>query len=242
MDFRKISNLFVNCVVFSLHDSGINVLLSKRDLKMYDDKYPDIDDWILVGDRVLKTERLDKSAERIFTETTGLTNSFKTQFRVFGNPERVKGDKDILWLNSKGIDTRIFSVVYYFVIPELHLDQEYVGLKWFPITELPKLGFDHNLIVTRCFGNLKERVLNEPVIFEFLNDKFTLNELHFAYESVLETKIDNRNFRKKALNNTYIIPIDETRRTKNSKKPSKLYVFSRDIYDKIVPQDHIINV
>ena len=217
-------------------------MLSKRELRMYDKKYPDINDWVLLGDRILKTERLDESAERIISKGTGLTNVYKKQFRTFGNPERIKDEKDLLWLHSKGIETRIFSVVYYFVIPEIKKNDTGQMFQWFSINDLPQLGFDHTLIIKRCFKDLKRRVLNEPVIFEFLNDKFTLNELHFAYESILETEIDNRNFRKKALSNSYIVPLDEKKRTKNSKKPSKLYLFSKDIYDKIVPKDHIINI
>ncbi len=242
MDFRKIPNIYINCVVFGLLESGVNVLLSKRELHMYDKKYSDINDWVLLGDLVLKSEQLDESADRVFRDYTTLSNVYKKQFRTFGNPERVKDEKDLLWLKSKGIDTRIFSVIYYFLIPSSKIKVTDSEMRWFPIDQLPQLGFDHELVIKRSFDDLQRKVLNEPAIFEFLEDKFTLNELHFAYESVLGIEIDNRNFRKKALNKTYIISLDEKKVTGNSKKPSNLYMFSKDIYDKIAPQNHIINI
>jgi len=75
-----------------------------------------------------------------------------------------------------------------------------------------------------------------------LEDKFTLNELQFAYESVLDIEIDNRNFRKKAISKTYIVPLDEKRVGPESKKPANLYMFSKDIYEKTANRNHIINI
>jgi len=84
-------------------------------------------------------------------------------------------------------------------------------------------------------------MLNEPLIFELLPDKFTLNELQFAYESVYETEVDNRNFRKKAIGKTYIVALDE-KRTGNSKKPASLYMFSKDIYEKMGTVNSMFNI
>jgi len=53
--------------------------------------------------------------------------------------------------------------------------------------------------------------------------------------------LDNRNFRKKVLKKIYIVPLNETKKG-TAKKPSKLYVFSRDVYDKVAVKDFIVNV
>ncbi|MRT94502.1 NUDIX hydrolase [Ancylomarina sp. 16SWW S1-10-2] len=241
MDFRKISNISVDCVVFGFDNANINILLSNRKLKMHDLRYSDIDDWVLTGDHVFKSERLDESATRIFKGLTGLDDVYKKQFRTFGNPDRIKNEKDSLWLKSSGVDPRVMSVAYYFLLPSEIVDLRDENIKWFPIRELPQLGFDHHEIIACALEDLKQKVMSEPVIFEFLPDKFTLNELQLAYESVLNIEIDNRNFRKKAISKTYIVPLEE-KRVGISKKPARLFMFSRDIYEKTCSRNHIINI
>lgn len=241
MDFRKIANISVDCVVFGFNLKGIHILLSKRTLHMHDDKYPVIDDWVLTGDYVFKSERLDESAARIFKRLTGLEDVYKKQFRTFGNPERIKNEKDLLWLKSHGSNPRVMSVAYYFLLPTPSVTLQDENIQWFPIKNLPQLGFDHSEIVMRAFEDLKQKVMSEPLIFEFLSDKFTLNELQLAYESLLDIEIDNRNFRKKAISKTYIVPLNE-KRVGVSKRPANLYMFSKDIYQKTGNKNYIINI
>lgn len=232
MDFRHISNITVDCVIFGFDTNGISVLLKRRRLQMFDDKYPVIDDQVLPGGHILRSERLDEAAERVFTMHTGIANIYKKQFRTFGNPERIKNRKDLLWLKSKGQHSRTVSVAYYFLIhtEKLKLDNE--NIQWFNINELPALGFDHQEIIDKAYSNLKDKAVTSPLIFQFLHDKFTLNELQFAYESLYNIDIDNRNFRKKAISKPYIIALEEKQSTANSKKPAKLYMFSKDVYKK----------
>ncbi len=241
MDFRKIPNISVDCVILGFNSMNIDILLSRRMLFMFDEKYPDIDDWILCGSQVFKSEKLDESAIRIFKELTGLDYAFKKQFRTFGNPGRIKDDKDLLWLKSQGTNPRTMSVAYYFLLPTERITLKSGNTQWFPLNDLPQLGFDHKQIIEHACTDLKQKVMVEPLIFDLLPDRFTLNELHVAYEAVLKVEIDNRNFRKKAISKTYIVPLDE-KRTGASKKPSKLFMFSRDIYNRTNKQTHLISM
>ena len=241
MDFRKFPNISVDCVVFGLDATGIKMLLTKRTLHMHDDKYPEVDDWVLRGNHVFKSERLDQTATRIFKCLTGLEGVYMKQFRTFGNPERIKGDKDLLWVKSRGGESRTMSVAYYFILPTDKVKLKEGCTQWFPIKDLPSLGFDHLEIITRAMADIRRKIMSEPLIFEFLHDKFTLNELQHAYESVLDIEIDNRNFRKKALSKTYIVALDE-KRIGTSKKPANLYMFSKDIYKKTSSKQNIVNV
>lgn len=208
---------------------------------MFDEQHPVVDDWILTGDHVFKSENLDKSALRIFNKATGLDNAFKNQFRTFGNPERIKNEKDLLWIKSKGGNPHTMSVAYYFLLPSDRISLNNKNTSWFHIKELPSLGFDHKQIIEYALSDLKQKVLVEPMIFELLPDKFTLNQLQAAYETVLDKNIDNRNFRKKAVSKTYIVPLDE-KQTGASKKPANLYMFSRDIYNRTSKPNQIINI
>lgn len=241
MDFRKISNISVDCVILGFNTVNIDILLSQRKLHMFDEKYPDIDDWILTGSPVFKSEKLDDAAIRIFKELTGLDDAYKKQFRTFGNPKRIKNDKDLLWLKSQGVNPHTMSVAYYFLLPTERMTLKSENTQWFPLKDLPLLGFDHKHIIDHACTDLKQKALVQPLIFELLPDKFTLNELQLAYKSVLDIEIDNRNFRKKAISKTYIVPLDE-KRTGASKRPASLYMFSRDIYDRTSKQTHLISI
>ncbi len=240
MDFRKYPNISVDCVVFGFDSSNIKVLLMKRKLHMHDNKHPIIDDWVLTGQHVFKSETLDKSATRIFKDFTNLDNVYKKQFRTFGNPERIKNEKDLLWVNSRGTNPRTMSVVYYFLLPHKLVPTKNTDLQWFAINKLPLLGFDHKEIIIEAYKELRKRIMTEPLIFELLPDKFTLNELQVAYEAILNIEIDNRNFRKKAISKKYIVPLDE-KRVGASKKPANLFMFSKDVYEKTANKNYIIN-
>ena len=241
MDFRKIANIAVDCVILRLDSGTVNILLTRRFLNMYNDRYPIIDDWVLTGNHINRSERLDEAASRIFKEFTGFDHSYMEQFLTFGNPKRIKNEKDLLWTKSRGTDPRSISVAYYFLLQYDKNIVESCNIKWFSIDNLPELGFDHKQIISRAYDNLKLKVMSEPVIFNFLPDKFTLNELQLVYESVLNIKIDNRNFRKKAASKAYIVPLDE-KRVGESKKPAKLYMFSRDVCDRTSAKNYVINI
>jgi hypothetical protein len=69
MDFRKINNLSVDCVIFGLGQISLNVLLEKRSLNLFNENYPVIDDWILPGENVFKVITWD-SRQMFLKEVT----------------------------------------------------------------------------------------------------------------------------------------------------------------------------
>ena len=78
MDFRKINNLAVDCVIFGLGTDNLYVLLKKRSLNLFNENYPVIEDWILPGENVFKSNNLGQSAEKILKDIQkvyDLTNS-----------------------------------------------------------------------------------------------------------------------------------------------------------------------
>ncbi|GAF03947.1 NUDIX hydrolase [Saccharicrinis fermentans] len=208
---------------------------------MFNDNYPVVDDWVVTGHHIFKSETLDEAADRIFSEISGFNDVYKIQFRTYGNPSRIQSDKDLLWVRSRGGNPRTMTVAYYFLIPMDRFELKQNTLKWFSIKSLPKLGFDHRQLIEDAYSDLQQKVMVEPVIFDLLREKFTLNELQVAFELVLNIKIDNRNFRKKALSKSYIVPLEE-KRLGVSKKPAKLYMFSKDVYDKLSGEGYIINI
>ena len=93
----------------------------------------------------------------------------------------------------------------------------------------------------KALEDLKSKCLSEPIIFELLPDRFTINEIQDVYQSILSVKLDNRNFRRKLISKKYIIALDE-KQVGVSKRPSQLYMFSKDIYEKLAQNNYLINI
>jgi len=245
MKFEKIPNLSVDCVVFGYDTKtkALNVLLMKRYLESETGSNILVDDYVLTGYHVCKNETLDNTATRVLKELTGLTNLYKKQFKAFGDPDRLTSEKDLIWIKKENFNSRTITIAYYFLLDteDVDLKNNAYQEKWFPINDLPEIGFDHKKIVLEAYDDLKIKCLSEPVIFELLPDKFTINEVHEVYQSILGIQIDNRNFRRKVINKKYIIALDE-KKIGTSKKPAQLYMFSKDIYKKVFQKNYLISI
>jgi hypothetical protein len=245
MEIKKISNLSVDCVVFGYDTDtkSLNVLLIKRYLESKSGDEVLVDDYVLTGYHVFENETLDDSASRVLEELTGLTNIYKKQFKAFGDPNRLSGPKDLIWIKNEDFNLRTVTIAYYFLLKteEVDLKKNISKAKWFSINELPELGFDHEQIILEAYEDLKIKCLQDPIIFELLPDKFTINDVQDAYQSILGIEIDNRNFRRKLINKKYIVSLDE-KQVGVSKKPAQLYMFSKDIYDKMFQKNYLISI
>ncbi|WP_405567239.1 NrtR DNA-binding winged helix domain-containing protein [Polaribacter sp. Asnod6-C07] len=245
MKNNLIQNLSVDCVVFGFdtNTKSLNVLLIKRFLADEKTNSPLVDDYVLTGYHVYENESLDDSATRVLKELTGLTGQYKKQFKAFGDPDRLNNEKDLIWVENQKFNVRTVTIAYYFLLKTEDVDvtNNTYQAKWHPINQLPKIGFDHKQIILEAYEDLKTKCLSEPIIFELLPDKFTINDVQDLYESILNIEIDNRNFRRKVINKKYIIPLDE-KQVGVSKRPAQLYMFSKDIYQKIYQKSYLINI
>ncbi|WP_339661747.1 NUDIX domain-containing protein [uncultured Polaribacter sp.] len=245
MEIKKIPNLSVDCVIFGYDTDtkSLNVLLIKRYLESKSADQVLVDDYVLTGYHVYESETLDAAAARVLKELTGLTNLYKKQFKAFGDPNRLMDEKDLLWIQNEKFNLRTITIAYYFLLKteDVSLTNNKYHAKWFSMNELPKLGFDHHQIIVEAYEDLKIKCLQDPIIFELLPDKFTINEVQDVYQSILGIEIDNRNFRRKLINKKYIVPLDE-KQIGVSKKPAQLYMFSKDIYTKMFQKNYLISI
>jgi hypothetical protein len=228
-----IPNLSVDCVVFGFDYKKLNVLLTKRELR---DPLTDemlFTDYTVQGHHVLVGENLDEAATRVLKDKTGLNNIYLEQFYTFGSTKRMKGQRDQLWVSRMFpmISKHVISVGYYSLVDSLTVmpDPEHHETVWFPVDELPELGFDHEEIIQKALECLRIKLSREPIGFELLPEKFTLTQLQKLYEAILGTKMDRRNFRKKVAQMKYLIPLDE-KQTGVAHKPAQVYIFSKDVY------------
>ena len=245
MEITKIPNLSVDCVVFGYDTDtkSLNVLLIKRYLESKSGDEVLVDDYVLTGYHVYENETLDESASRVLEELTGLTNIYKKQFKAFGDPDRLLNPKDLIWIQNENFNLRTITIAYYFLLKteDVTLKNNSYKPKWFSINALPELGFDHQQIILEAYEDLKIKCLQDPIIFELLPDKFTINDVQDAYQSILGIEIDNRNFRRKLINKKYIVSLDE-KQVGVSKKPAQLYMFSKDIYNKMFQKNYLISI
>jgi hypothetical protein len=118
---------------------------------------------------------------------------------------------------------------------ETELSKAY-NARWHNLNEIPDLIFDHNEIIDEGLSALRKEFLTEPLCFELLPGKFTMNQLQHLSESILGFTLDNRNFRKRINRLEYIIPLNE-HQTGVSHKPARYYTFDSGKFE-IIKRAH----
>lgn len=104
---------------------------------------------------------------------------------------------------------RVVTVCFYALVkPENHpviAKKHASDVRWFPVDELPALAFDHDELAKDALAQLRQNLESRLQFGELLPEKFTLKELQALYESILDQKLDRRNFRKRILQTGFII-------------------------------------
>ncbi len=230
-----INNISVDCVIFGFHNNTLNVLLTERTLNDRNNGELLFRDYSLQGHHVQVGEDIYDAAVRVLKDKAGLTDIYLKQFYTFGETNRLKSVRDQLWIkfNYPSVSDHVITVCYYSLVDssKTRPDKEHGNTSWFPINGLPELAFDHERILLLALHYLREEIKREPIAFELLPEKFTLTQLQSLYEVILNTKLDKRNFRKKITQAKYIIPLDEKKKG-TAHKPAKIFIFSRDVYEK----------
>ena len=179
------------------------------------------------------------------TEDQGQQAEPSTLAPASGDPGRLMRPRDQEWIKSRGfqIDNRTITIVYFSLVDthKIILSKTNRKAAWFPIHNLPEIGFDHAELIVKTLERLKVKALLEPIVFELLPEKFTISQLQKLYEAVLDTTYDRRNFRKKLLQMRYIIPLNEKQKGV-AHKPAQLFFFSREVYEKTRKEKFVISL
>jgi len=216
----------VDCVVFGFHNNRLKVLLIEQEnvSKNNNRRYA------LPGDLVLPEEHIDHAAERVLFELTNLKGIYLEQFHTFGNPNRIKKEDDLEWLNiiRKNPDARVITIAYYALVkmedytpsPSSYAEKA----EWKDVLEIPELAFDHNKILRKALKKLRKEVSNHAVGFELLPEKFTLGQLQQLYEVILDMQLDKRNFRKAIKKMDSVLALEEKQKGVLH-KPAQLFTY-----------------
>jgi 8-oxo-dGTP diphosphatase len=211
----------VDCVVFGFSvDAALKVLLIRRKLPPYEG------DWALPGGFVQMEESVDAAAARELQEETGVSDVFLEQLYTFGALGRDPRDRTI-------------SVAYYALINlsehPIQAATDASDAKWFELSDLPSLGFDHEEILEVAIARLRAKIRYEPIGFELLPKAFTLSQLQRLYEQILNRPLDKRNFRKKLLKMDLLIDTGQ-RETGVAHRAAQLYRFDLEKYQALKQQ------
>jgi len=206
-----------DCVIFGFDDGELKILLIERGIEPYLGK------WALPGGFIDMDENAESCARRKLVQETGLKNIYMEQLYTFSAVNR-----DPRY--------RVVSIAYYALVKlsDYHAQAgtDATRIEWFSISDVPELAFDHTDILQKAKERLKGKIKYQPIGFELLPEKFTMPELHHLYETVLQTKLDDRNFRKKMLGYNLLIDLKELQRGARNRAP-KLYSFDKTRYEEL---------
>ncbi len=172
----------VDVVIFTIENNSLKILLIKRS------NQPFANTPSLPGGFLHKGESTLDAAERILTTKAGVKNVYLEQLYTFDKVDR----------DPRG---QILSVTYFALVPKGDIkivesentEKPYLA----DANSLPKLGFDHNDIVSYAIERLQAKIEYTNIIYSLLPKKFSLTELQTIYEIIIGKNIDKRNFRKK---------------------------------------------
>ncbi|MCD7977441.1 MAG: NUDIX domain-containing protein [Tannerellaceae bacterium] len=207
----------LDCVIFSFHDGNLKILLNR---------FRDYSKWMLPGGFVHKEESVDEAAARTLTSRTGIRDIYLRQFYLFGDRDRInieenralllfKAEAEMEQISSIGEEwflQRFVSVGYFAFVEfdKIHIStnpQE--ETQWFDLHEVPVLYADHNKIIEKAITTIRGQLNSIPIGYELLPEKFTLTQLRIIYETILDKKLDRRNFQRKILSTGLVYKRDE---------------------------------
>jgi 8-oxo-dGTP diphosphatase len=184
----------VECCVFGFQENELKILLVKRSIEPFKNH------WMLPGGVMREGRTLTESVNDVLENLTGIKEISLEQVASYSEVNRhpVK---------------RVVSVSFYALVqPENYpvIPKNYISdINWYGIDNLPKLGFDHELLLADALNKLRVNLKDHLVFGELLPNLFTLTELQELFENILQEKLDRRNFRKKILQMDLLEPTNE---------------------------------
>jgi 8-oxo-dGTP diphosphatase len=207
MNLRLNFAVAVDVVVFTIEKGELAVLLVRRGIA------PDAGSWALPGGFVLPDEALEAAARRELVEETGVADLYMEQLYTFGDVGR----------DERG---RVISVTYLALMrsdaQKLAAGTDADESRWFSISELPKLAFDHAGIVQLARERMASKVRYSSIALQLMPGEFTFAELQDAYEILTGHQIDKRNFRKQIAGQDMVVETGKMRQA-GAHRPAALY-------------------
>ena len=205
-----------DCVIFGYDvKEGLSVLLVERGGEPYKGCHA------FPGGFMNMDENAETGALRELMEETGLEVDSIEQIGCFSDVDRDPRD-------------RVVTVAFWSLVKktEVKCGDEAASAEWYPLSDVPRLAFDHEMILKVALRRLKEKIYYEPIGLELLPEVFTLPQLKHLYESILGVHIDRRNFAKKMIRLGILTEAGQ-RSENNGQRLQKMYSFKNERYNEM---------
>lgn len=205
-----------DCVIFGYDcKEGLSVLLVQRGGEPYKGS------WAFPGGFMRIDEDAETGAKRELLEETSLETDHIEQLGCFTDVDRDPRE-------------RVITIAFLALVrkTEVKGGDDAADARWFPISSVPVLAFDHDRILRVALRRLKESMHFRPVGFELLPEIFTLPQLQNLYESILEVNFDRRNFASKMIK-LGILQESGTRKEGTASRIPVQYSFNQEKYNEM---------
>ena len=109
------------------------------------------------------------------------------------------------------------------------------------INEVADLVFDHSKMLSDTIKIIRRKAATRPIGFNLLPEKFTLPQLQILYETIYQTTLDKRNFRKKVFEMDILEKTDEKDKS-SSKRGAFYYKFNKEKYDTLLEKGYFFSL
>lgn len=216
----------VDVVALTVRDGALHVLLVDRLLEPFRGARA------LPGGFVLPGETLEQAATRELAEETGVSPPAREgRPTAVGQPEwhleqlRTYGPLD---RDPRG---PVLSVAYLLLAPAFGLPEaggDAAAAGWYPVPARD-LAFDHDQILADGVERARAKLEYSPLATVFCHDEFTVAELRHVYEAVWGTRLDARNFHRKATGTPGFLEPTGRVTAEGPGRPAELYRLVPDV-------------
>ena len=183
MDNNFQMNTYIDLCFFSIYQDKLCVLLVKRANEPFSSV------WALPGGIWESNLNPDDAATNTMFRKTGLRDIYLEQLQTYGGIGRDP--------RGPSVSVAYLGLVNYDKLGKTLHNNEDLEMKWCPISEIPRLAFDHNKMVDDAQKRIINKLQYTKVGFELVGKEFTIQELCSTFEDILGYSIDASNLRKK---------------------------------------------
>ena len=203
--------------IFTVEKGNLKVLLMKKPTDPYKGY------WILPNSIVSNDETIEENVSKVVEGKLNLNNIYLEQNHVFSNLDR---DAD-----ERVVGVSFIGLVDYLSVNLKMEEIQGIEFEWFNITDIPKMGYDHEKVVKDSIKFLRKLLVNSKILKHLFPSDFTLPEIQKVYEQILGRPLDRRNFRKKFINLGLVTDTGYKNEGSNG-RPGKLYRFNDEIKER----------
>ncbi|MGB2574427.1 MAG: NUDIX hydrolase, partial [Henriciella sp.] len=89
------------------------------------------------------------------------------------------------------------------------------------------MASDHRRILATAMSRLRSKIRYRPIVFELMDDEFTLSALQTTVEAILGQRLHKQNFRR-GLDRSGVVKATGQMQTQTGGRPAALFRFARE--------------